>query len=271
VRTVIAGAVVAIALVGCGSAPHLLPTTTVGPKLTTPVKQTLTIGYSVRHRPIHAVVIGDPRSPARMLVVGCIHGNEPAGIAITRRLIATSRQPGVALWVVPVLNPDGLASHTRVNADLVDLNRNFPWHWRPLGPLGDPQYAGPRPMSEPETRAAAALIRRVWPQITIWFHQHATLVDLSGGDPRIERRFARLVGLPAIELARYPGSAASWSNSRLAGTTAFVVELPAGTLAPAAVTDYALAVLALAHTLARSTSRRTLTERESAAAAHGGL
>jgi protein MpaA len=86
----------------------------------------------------------------------------------------------------------------------------------------------------------------VRPQTTIWFHQHATLVDLSGGDPRVERRFARLVGLPAVELTRYPGSAASWSNSLLPGTTAFVVELPAGSLSPAAVTRYVSAVYALA-------------------------
>jgi protein MpaA len=44
----------------------------------------------------------------------------------------------------------------------------------------------------------------VRPQITIYFHQPETLVDLSGGDPRVERRFAQLVGLPARELAAPP-------------------------------------------------------------------
>ena len=54
---------------------------------------------------------------------------------------------GIDLWIVENMNPDGYAAHTRQNADGVDLNRNFPWHWRPLGPRGSQQYAGPRPLS----------------------------------------------------------------------------------------------------------------------------
>ena len=148
--------------------------------------------------------------------------------------------------VIPDLNPDGIVAHTRQNADAVDLNRNFPWHWRPLDGLGALQYSGPKPLSEPESRAAAGLILRVRPQVTIWFHQPQTLVDLSGGDARVERRFAQLVGLPTRELTRYPGSAASWSNARLPSSTAFVVELPPGRLQRTAITRYANAILALA-------------------------
>lgn len=180
-----------------------------------------------------------------MLVVGCIHGNEPAGIAVARRLISLSQLPASTLWVIPDLNPDGVAAHTRQNGDGVDLNRNFPWHWRPLDSPGGLQYSGPRPLSEPESRVAARLILAVRPQIIIWFHQPERLVDLSGGDTRVERRFAHLVGLPTRELTRYPGSAASWSNARMPRSTAFVVELPPGRLQPTAVTRYADALLAL--------------------------
>jgi protein MpaA len=86
----------------------------------------------------------------------------------------------------------------------------------------------------------------VRPQVTIWFHQPLGLVDLSGGSPRVERKFAHLVGLPALELERYPGSAASWSNARFPGTTAFVVELPPGSLTRADLDRYMRAVLVLA-------------------------
>jgi protein MpaA len=180
-----------------------------------------------------------------MLIVGCIHGSEPAGIAIARHLATGAAHPRSALWIIPDLNPDGVAADTRQNADRVDLNRNFPWHWRPLGVPGDPQYSGPRPLSEPEARAAAHLILRVRPQITIWFHQPQALVDLSGGNPRIERKFAELVRLPVRMLERYHGSAVSWENSELPGTTAFVVELPPGPLGSTAITRYSNAVLAL--------------------------
>lgn len=205
----------------------------------------VTIGHSVQGRQLDAVELGGPAAVRTVLVVGCIHGNESAGIAIARRLLTATTPPGGVLWVVPNLNPDGVAADTRQNADGVDLNRNFPWRWRALGIRGDLQYAGQRPLSEPETRAAYRLISRVRPQITIWFHQPQALVDLSGGNAGIERRFASLVGLPAERLTRYSGSVASWENALLRAGTAFVVELPPGSLTRAAVTRYTNAVLAL--------------------------
>jgi murein peptide amidase A len=209
-------------------------------------RRAMTIGYSVERRPIRAVLVGDTRTSRSVLVVGCIHGNEQAGIAVAKRLVAGGGVPGTAVWIVPVLNPDGVAADTRQNSRGVDLNRNFPWGWRPLGSRGFLQYAGPRPLSEPEARAAAQLILRVRPRITVWFHQPLGLVDLSGGNAALERRFARLVGLHVLRLARYPGSAVGWENHRLPGTTAFVVELPPGPLSGLDTARYAGAVLSLA-------------------------
>ena len=181
------------------------------------------IGHSVLGRPIVATVSGDPQAPDRFLVIGCVHGNEPAGVRVARRLLASSRPRDAALWVVPSLNPDGLAAGTRGNARGVDLNRNFPFAWRPLDGL---EYSGAHPLSEPESRAAWRLIRRLRPDVTIWFHQPFGLVDRSGGNPVIERRYAELSGLPLVGLRRYPGSASSWQNHALPRSTAFVVELP---------------------------------------------
>jgi protein MpaA len=200
----------------------------------------------VRHRPIDAVSLGDPRAPHPVLVVGCIHGNEPAGIAIARWLIRHPQTGEPPVWVIPDLNPDGVAADTRQNADAVDLNRNFPYRWAQVYRPGEVQYQGPHPLSEPESQAARRLILRLRPRVTIWFHQPQGLVDLSGGSAQIERRFAALVDLPVRELIRYPGSAPTWQNHRFPANTAFVVELPAGRLNGDAVRRYAHAVLTLA-------------------------
>jgi protein MpaA len=153
--------------------------------------------------------------------------------------VATPKQ--ALLWVIEDLNPDGVAAGTRQNANGVDLNRNFPWRWEHLGHRGDRQYSGPGPLSEPESRIARALILKLRPVVSIWFHQPLGLVDESGGDVRVERRYARLVGLPLQRLVRYPGSAAGWQNHRLPGSTAFVVELP-GRLSKKAARLYSGAV-----------------------------
>ena len=194
------------------------------------VHRRIRLGRSVLGRQIVAFELGDRDASRPLLVVGCIHGDEQAGIGVTRRLERGPPPRESQLWVVNDLNPDGVAADTRQNANLVDLNRNFPWRWRPLGKPGDQQYSGTRQLSEPESRIAASLILRLRPRITIWFHQPLGVIDESGGRPGVEHRFSALTGLPLRRLIRYPGSAAGWQNHRLPSSTAFVTELPAGRL-----------------------------------------
>ena len=160
----------------------------------------------------------------KVLVIGAIHGDETAGMRIARRLTAAAPPHRTRLLVVPTINPDGVAAHSRGNAHGVDLNRNFPFHWRPLS---GGEYSGPRPLSESETRAANELILDERPDVTIWFHQPFGLVDKPKGNPFAARRFANLIGLPLIRLkGPYPGSATRWQNHHFTHSTAFVVELP---------------------------------------------
>jgi protein MpaA len=203
----------------------------------------VTIGRSVRGTPLVARVVGDPQSARAVLVVGCVHGDEPAGIAVTRALRAASVPRGVALWVIDTVNPDGLRARTRQNARGVDLNRSFPIDWRRLTGIF---YSGRRPLTEPESKAIHRLILRLRPAITIWYHQHAALVDDSGGSRAIERDYARRVGLPFRHLGNFPGSITTWQDTTYPGDTAFVVELPAGRLSSATVKRHVSAVLALA-------------------------
>jgi protein MpaA len=216
------------------------------------VHETL-LGRSLLGRPISIFERGDPTAAERILVVGCIHGNESAGIAVANRLRSTPLPPGLDLWVIPSANPDGVARGTRTNGRGVDLNRNFPAGWQPFGERWDLQYSGPRPFSEPETRLAARLIRAVHPDVTIWFHQEAEpLVRAWGPSIPAARRFARYVrpirytSLPFQRLPWLDGTAPKWQNHRFRGTASFVVELPPGPLPPRAAGQIGAAVARLA-------------------------
>jgi protein MpaA len=191
------------------------------------------IGRSALGRRIWMRQLGDTAIAGRLLVFGCIHGDECAA----RRLEPLHNgcpDPAADILVVPNLNPDGFAAGTRVNGRGVDLNRNFPGGWRPIGRRGNPQYSGPHPFSEPETRLAARLIRRLRPRATVWFHQdyaRRPLVRAWGGSLAAARRFARLAGLPFRAIPWPAGTAPNWQNHRFPGSASFVVELPRGDLA----------------------------------------
>ena len=76
------------------------------------------LGYSVEHRPIVATEIGKGRRVT--LILGGMHGDEPAGVFVVERLIEylkTHAVPkGNEIVLVPRVNPDGLARRTRDNA-----------------------------------------------------------------------------------------------------------------------------------------------------------
>ncbi len=210
--------------------------------LLTLVVASAVVGRSVDGRPIEAV--HRPGTGPRVLVVGCIHGNECAGTAVVaalRRLPARDD-----LWLVPTLDPDGEARGTRQNAHGVDLNRNFGAGWRRSGRPWSTSYSGPRPFSEPEARAARALILRIHPALTIWFHQRLDEVWAYGRSVAAGRRYAAASGLRLAVTPWEPGSATNWQNHLAGGGASITVELPAGSLSPAAALRQARAVLAAA-------------------------
>jgi protein MpaA len=200
------------------------------------------ISHSVQHRPITLVHVAG--TGPRILVVGCIHGNEPAGIAIVRALERT--HPQADLWLVPVLNPDGLAAGTRQNAHGVDLNRNLPSLWQRFGRPGSTYYSGPKPFSEPESRAARDVILRIKPRYTIWYHQHMDVVWAYGRSTAAGRRYAQLAGMRFLHRPWLAGSATNWQNHLQGGGASLTVELPAGLLSPAEIARHVRAVLGLA-------------------------
>ncbi len=206
--------------------------------------QTLKIGRSVQGRPIEALRLGDPASPNKALVVGVIHGDEPAGLAVIGRLEQMAIA-GVDLWIIDAVNPDGLARHRRGNAHGVDLNRNFPYRWH-NGPRNG-YYPGTSPLSEPESRAVHDFIEQIRPKFSVWYHQpwNAVLKPCRR-KAQVSKRYAKIAGMrTSCRGAGLPGTAINWQNHTFPGT-AIVVELPHGKLRKRLADSNARAALALA-------------------------
>jgi protein MpaA len=233
----IAGALILAIVVPPATTPGSLDS-----MLASAARKRVVIGHSRKDRRLRAVRLGNGSAAHTLLVVGCIHGNECAGKAIIRALKRMEMPAYLKIWTVKDMNPDGSAAGTRQNARGVDLNRNFGRKWRRIGKPWDTYHSGKRPFSEPETRAARRLILRRRPDVTIWYHQHMALVARSNRRD-LQARYAKLVGLPLVRLDPLPGTATRWQNHRLKGSTAFVVELRAGTLSRKAAKRHARAVI----------------------------
>jgi murein peptide amidase A len=208
--------------------PTTTPLATLPPiAATAQVVEVREVGRSVLDRPITAVRRGDGTGRV-VLVIGVIHGDEAAGYEIVRRLDQLEVPLGVDLWTIETMNPDGQLAVDRHNANQVDLNRNFPWDWGPIGAPGDGQYAGPSAASEPETQAMVAFISEIRPDLVIWYHQDLFRINPgTGRDGVIRARYSELTGIPLIEITggRYTGVAATWARRTLDPGVAFIVEL----------------------------------------------
>ena len=179
------------------------------------------IGHSVDGRAIWAWHLGRPGAP-KAVAMAVMHGNETDPRQILLALKDGPPITGVDLWVIPTYNPDGLAAHTRANAHGVDLNRNFPFHWiRQTGGYD----SGPRPASEPETRAVMAFLGKVRPLRIVSFHQPLHGVDRNPKTPAFSSRLSRYLGLPLEDFSCggvCHGTLTGWFNHGYAGTAVTV-------------------------------------------------
>lgn len=95
-----------------------------------PAVTEILLGYSGQGRPIMALRIGN--GPRKLALIGGTHGfPESNTIALVEQLAEYFRAnpeqvpSSVRLYLVPSINPDGVALNTRFNANTVDLNRNM--------------------------------------------------------------------------------------------------------------------------------------------------
>lgn len=187
----------------------------------TPVISKQIIGYSVKHRPIVAYHLGDPSIRRTSVILGQMHGDEHAGVTLVRSILhGRSSVEGLNLWVIPTMNPDGDAAHTRQNAHHVDLNRNWPDHWARLTGY---YYSGPKPLSEPETVAMYRFLKSLHPHYVVVLHQPLYGVDTTDGghlDPAFRHALSANLRLPEKAFRCWSfchGSLTGWYTTRHLG------------------------------------------------------
>jgi carboxypeptidase D len=100
------------------------------------------LGQSVQGRELWALLITDnpgvEEDEPEFKYIATMHGDEPVGTEMCLELIdrllngygsdvrTTLLVDSTAIWIVPLMNPDGLELGTRNNANTINLNRSFP-------------------------------------------------------------------------------------------------------------------------------------------------
>ncbi|MBL0728990.1 M14 family zinc carboxypeptidase [Piscinibacter sp. HJYY11] len=181
-----------------------------------------------------------PRPPRRVLVVGGIHGDELSSASLVFHWIghAAAAPAGLDWRFVPALNPDGLMlpKPTRVNANKVDLNRNFPTpRWAQEAPVywekrtrRDPRrYPGRAAISEPESRFLVETITEWKPDLIVSVHAPYGVLDYDG--PREPPQ--RLGRLELERVGIFPGSLGHYGGVHK-GVPVVTIELPNALRAP---------------------------------------
>jgi protein MpaA len=218
-----------LALGGCYQ-PAEYPQVIATPQMpTTPpptiLAQPRIVGTSVQNRPIMCTVLG--QGPDVTLILAAIHGNEPAGTPLVRRLAEYIRQSpyllaGRTVVLLPAANPDGLAYNSHSNANGVDLNRNFSTANR----ANNAEF-GRTALSEPEARAIQQLIRQYSPDRIVSIHQPLGCIDYDGPAFGIASRMGQYCSLSVKKVGAKPGSLGSYAGLTL-GTPIITFEMLPG-------------------------------------------
>lgn len=180
------------------------------------VLKPMVIGWTIDGQEIKYYKSG--HGPARLLMLGGIHGNEIGTVKLLHRLInwlCQSQNQIFTFYFIPCLNLDGYKKALknpdywgggrvgRVNANNVDLNRNFDvpsfhnyadWTHGKNYQESTEVFAGLRGNSEPETQALTNFIKKENIKIVLSFHNAGA--DIVGNliDPaeKLAKIFSRI-------------------------------------------------------------------------------
>ncbi|PMP74714.1 MAG: peptidase M14 [Roseiflexus castenholzii] len=183
-----------------------------------PTVEELTLGTSAQGRPITALRIGN--GPIKLVIIGNTHGAPEANTHTLATMLADHFRanphevpPAVRLYIIPTINPDGLALGTRFNARGVDLNRNMntnfdacpdnDWRVTVFGAYGIvSDTGGPYPDSEVESRLVRSFLLDAWG--AIFLHSAAGNVFPAFCDHA-----------PSIEMAQTYATASGYRYTRV--------------------------------------------------------
>jgi hypothetical protein len=198
------------------------------------------LARSVKGRVIYSRDVQPADARLRVLVIGGIHGDELSSASVALHWIGLAQAESVPInWrFIPALNPDGLFSRPsrRVNANGVDLNRNFPTpNWKRDAPVywskqtrKDPRrWPGKTPLSEPESKFLVEEMQRFKPNLIVSIHAPYGLLDFDGPiapPSRLGRLYLDQVGI-------FPGSLGNYGGVHK-GMPVVTIELPSALKTP---------------------------------------
>lgn len=183
-------------------------------------------GRSVKNAPIlikeYPPLLDKRRPLGKVLLVGGIHGDEYSSVSIVFKWMKTldEHHSGLFHWkIAPLVNPDGLLQKEsqRMNANGVDLNRNFPtpnWeeemqdYWIVKTNRDPRRYPGTGALSEPETQWLIDEINEFDPDVIVSIHAPHGVVDYDGpkdGPHKLGKLYLSLLGTYPGSLGRYAG------------------------------------------------------------------
>jgi murein DD-endopeptidase MepM/ murein hydrolase activator NlpD len=186
------------------------------------------IGQSVQGRPITAYRIGS--GPIKVVLIGDIHGEYESNTHVLAQELLRHFETdpdqvpdNVSLWIIPTMNPDGLANGTRWNANDVDLNRNADtdldgcagndWSADTVGLEGThPGAGGAYPFSEPEAQAVRDFLDDAW--VAVFYHSAAEGIFVDSCQRHAPT--ARLAEALS-QGSGYPVPEEGWSSYRVTG------------------------------------------------------
>lgn len=143
-----------------------------------------------------------------ILFLGVTHGEEPQGKYLIEKFLDKTEKENLFfknnLYLIPCLNPDGMAKRQRGNSNNVDLNRNFPTKNYEITTFDDGTTSGKNANSEKETQFLSQVIKTIKFDAILSFHAPFAIVNYDGDAFALAQEVSRITGYPVQADIGYP-------------------------------------------------------------------